>query len=360
MSTSESGPIDDSAEPASGSASTVVTEPEAALVDDVAAERTGAVENSESASASAELQAVGPTGTVRAGTEEWYVEARGTFEEKDVTGYIPSPESDRLRVQVEPFEGPLDLLLYLIDKHALDIFDIPIARITEEYLNILDDMRTLNLDIAGEFLVMAAKLAHIKSRMLLPKEDRDGEDEEEGDPRAELVRRLLEYQKYRHAAEQLAARNWLGRDVFARPESRPEEEILSPDDPLGLGLEAIDVWELIALLDIILKRTRKIVVHEVFAERLNVGARINELVDFARMQEHFTFDDVLSTFGGFARPNVIVSFLAVLEMAKLKLLRVHQPDAGSTIYLSPILENLSDDSDVLGGGGSLDYAGEGA
>lgn len=309
---------------------------------------------------SAEVDVEGDAdGVIRAGTEEWFVEARGPFKEKDVSGYVPSPESDKLRVHLPRFEGPLDLLLYLLDKHALDIFDIPIARITEEYLKILDDMRALDLDVAGEFLVMASKLAHIKSRMLLPKEDREPEeDEEEGDPRADLVRRLLEYQRFKDAAEQLAELEWLGRDVFVRPEVRPEGEVADPDDALGLGLAAIDVMELIGLLDVILKRTKKKIVHEVFVERLNVGARINELVDFARMREHFTFDDVLSTFGGYARTNVIVSFLSVLEMAKLKLLRVHQPDAGGTIYLTPIAANLSVDRDAVSPLDGIEYGGE--
>jgi segregation and condensation protein A len=279
---------------------------------------------------------------LRAGSDDYWVEARGRFEEKDLTGYQPTPESEHLLVQLSHFEGPLDLLLYLIDRHALDIFDIPIARITEEYLKILDDMRALNLDLAGEFLVMAARLAHIKSKMLLPKEERDGDadnDDDGLDPRLELVKRLLEYARFRDAAKQLADRTWLGRDLFFRPASRPDVDLSIPDDPLGVGLYDFEVHELIATLEEVLRRGRKRVVHEVIAERLNVSARINELVDFARQREHFTFHDVLREFGDLTRRDVIVSFLAVLEMAKLKLLLVEQPTEG-TIYIRPIMENL--------------------
>lgn len=286
--------------------------------------------------------------TVRAGSEEIWVEAKGSFEEKDVSGYVPSPESEQLRVELSLFEGPLDLLLHLIEKHALDIFDIPISRITEEYLQVLDDMRTLNLDIAGEFLLMASRLAHIKSRMLLPKEEREGEEEDDDgiDPRLELVKRLLEYAVFRDAAQRLAEREWLGRDVFLRPPSRPEHDTTNPDDLLGTGLESFEVTELISVLEEVLRRSKKRVVHEVIAERLNVGARINELVDFARMREHFTFHDVVREFGAYERRNVIVTFLAVLEMARLKLVKVTQPGDGSTIYIAPIMENLLADDAI--------------
>lgn len=311
---------------------------------DIASDAEGAPESASEA-ASGRPRALN---TVRAGNEDMWVEARGPFEEKDVSGYVPSPESEQLRVELSLFEGPLDLLLHLIEKHALDIFDIPISRITEEYLKILDDMRNLNLDIAGEFLLMASRLAHIKSRMLLPKEERpEDEEEEDGvDPRLELVKRLIEYAIFRDAAQKLAEREWLGRDVFLRPPSRPEHDTTNPDDPLGTGLEEFEVTELIGVLEEVLRRSKKRVVHEVIAERLNVGARINELVDFARMREHFTLHDAIREFGGFERRNVIVTFLAVLEMARLKLVKVTQPGEGSTIYIAPIMENLLADDAI--------------
>ena len=122
------------------------------------------------------------------------------------------------RVNLEVFEGPLDLLLYLIKKNDLDIYDIPVAFILEEYLRYLDTLKEMNIDLAGEFLLMAADLTHIKSKMLLPGEDVDAEDDEGVDPRADLVRRLLEYQRYKEASDALLKRSMLGRDVFVRQE----------------------------------------------------------------------------------------------------------------------------------------------
>ena len=125
-------------------------------------------------------------------------------------------EQDAYRVKLEVFEGPMDLLLHLIKKNEIDIYDIPIALITQQYLEYLELMKQLNIDIAGEFLVMAAELMHIKSKMLLPKPEFEEEEEEGPDPREELVRRLIEYQQFKEAAEQLRERELLGRDVFIR------------------------------------------------------------------------------------------------------------------------------------------------
>ena len=131
------------------------------------------------------------------------------------------------RVQVEIFEGPLDLLLHLIKKNEVSIADIPIATITEQYLATLEVMQAFNLDVAGEFLVMAATLIHIKSRMLLPLTDAEEDEEEGADPREELVRRLLEYQRFKDAADQLERREVLTRDVFVRSVA-PVEEVPAP------------------------------------------------------------------------------------------------------------------------------------
>ncbi len=291
---------------------------------------------------------------IRAGNEELYVEARGDFGERDVAGYVPSPESDALRVEVAPFEGPLDLLLHLIEKHALDVFDIPIKVIVAAYMRALDDMRELNLDVAGEFLVMAAQLAHIKSKMLLPRDERPKEPTPELDPRADLVRRLLEYQRFKDAALRLDAFPQLGRDVFARP-SAP----LSYDGPVDLpaddvktelNLEDFDVFELIRALDLMLKKQQKQVIHEVMVERLSVGARINELVDHLQQvgEQGVSFASLVDHFGGRTRRNIIVTFLSVLEMTRLRLLRISQLDDG-TIDVHAILENLrTDDGEALG------------
>jgi segregation and condensation protein A len=287
--------------------------------------------------------------TIRAGTDEHSVEVRGSFSEKDVQGYVPSFESDLLRFSVEAFEGPLDLLLFLIDKHALDVLDIPINRITAEYLKVIDGMRDLNLDIAGEFLVMAAQLAHIKSKMLLPREERKNEPQEEVDPRAELVRRLLEYQRFKDAAQRLDALPMLGRDVFPRPAQPVHYDAPVEFVPeTGLNLAEVDVVDLIRLLDQILKRQDKLVVHEVIVERISVGARINEMVDIfsAAPSEEFRFDFLVDRFGTRTRRNIIVTFLSILEMARLRLVRVRQGDDG-LIRVTGVEANLQREGEEL-------------
>ncbi len=293
--------------------------------------------------------------TVRAGNDDYWVEAKGDIDEKAVADYMPSPESDRLRVSIPRFDGPLDLLLHLLEKHSFDIFNIPIAKITKEYLTVLDDMRALDLDVAGEFLVMASQLAHIKSKMLLPKEERkdDGKDDGE-DPRAALVRRLLEYARFKDAAQRLDKLNMLGRDVFARPLQpiRYDEDIppVATDDDKNLGLAAVDAIDLIRLFDQLLKRAKKVVVHEVLVERISVGARINEVVDYftgpdAPPLEQVSFWELVDRFGGRDRKNVVVTFLSVLEMARLRLLRVRQDGDGDIIVL-PVTANLRMDEDT--------------
>src|SRR5512143_2775932 len=167
-----------------------------------------------------------------------------------------------------PFEGPLDLLLHLVREHRVDLFDIPIARITDGYLATLQALRELDIDLAGEFLHMAAQLVLMKSRLLLPRTEvaEDTPEEAGGDPRAELVRRLLEYQKYKAAGEELGRHDVLGRDVFARrhraaPVPQPE----GPD-----GLAEVSVFKLIEALDRALRAARPEAGHEVVADRLSV------------------------------------------------------------------------------------------
>jgi len=265
---------------------------------------------------------------------------RGRFDATVLRDYTPAMESGdpMMRIEVAPFEGPLDLLLHIIRRDAIDIFDIPIRKICDAYLQMLDEMRSLNIDVAAEFLLMAATLAHIKSKMLLPREEQaEAEEEELGDPRAELVHRLLEYQKYRHAARALQARALLGRDVFGRPPPAPLE------DQLGALVE-MDAMALVSVLGKIFKRSAKPVVHEIFAERLSVGARINELVDVCRSREHITFDELLTTGEApIVLTKRVVTFLALLEMARLRLVRLHQPSESGSIYVTPIRENLEID-----------------
>jgi segregation and condensation protein A len=310
---------------------------------------------------------------IRAGNDDFSVEARGTFTPADAEGYLPTPESELLRVRLQSFEGPLDLLLFLIEGHAIDILDIPLKVIVVEYLAVLDSMRELNLDVAGEFLVMAAQLAHIKSRMLLPRDERPKEPDAEADPRADLVRRLLEYQRFKDAAQALDALPQLGRDAFARP-PLPAQYDAVVDEPkeTGLQLAEVDPLDLIRLYDAVLKRQQKLVVHEVLVERISVGARINELVDIftgtaaTRADAGvlgagtFAFADLVDRFGPRTRRGVIVTFLSLLEMARLKLVRLRQDPDTLALDVTPVPENLRTDDDA-GGGASIvdDFGGDG-
>lgn len=241
----------------------------------------------------------------------------------------PSSPRDAFRVALPKFEGPLDLLLHLIREHKLDIFDIPIALITEKYLESLETMREINLDVAGEFLVMASTLAHIKSRLLLPRQQAQGElePEEQGDPRAELVRRLLEYQKYKAAAETLASQDILDRDVFPR---RVRLDAI-PLEEGELGLREVSVFKLIEALDAVLRTASQEVQHEVIRDRVSLSDAIHQIADRLRAGGPVRFFALFE--GQRQRQQIVITFLALLEMAKLRLVRIHQED-GEEIVVS--------------------------
>ena len=266
---------------------------------------------------------------------------------------MADPVSSDYKINLDVFEGPLDLLLHLVRKHELDIFDIPISFITQKYLEYLELMRQLNLEIAGEYLLMAATLAHIKSRMLLPpQESQDALDGEPGpDPREELIRRLLEYQKYKLAGQDLAALPQLGRDVFVR---RAREELpLAPEDMSVLRPPDLTAYRLIEALSNVLARRKLTIPHEVFVERLSIGDRISAITDRLRDEERIAFTSLFAQLNAHDRHKVVPTFLAVLEMTKLKLIKVHQPDPHGEIYLSRT-EALFDASPE---GVQLDYRG---
>ncbi|MFT3707762.1 MAG: segregation/condensation protein A [Archangium sp.] len=244
---------------------------------------------------------------------------------------------DAFRIALPNFEGPLDLLLHLIREHKLDILDIPIALITEKYLGHLELMKEINLDIAGEFLVMASTLLHLKSRMLLPREDLPaGQDtvglaQDELDPRAELVRRLLQYQKYREAADTLARQPILDRDTFPR-RVRAEEVPLDDDE---VGLQEISIYKLITALDEVLKRLEPKKQHEVTREHLSLSVAMYRIADRIRAEgkgHAINFFDLFE--GARVRSDVVITFLALLEMCKLKLLRVFQEQGSEDIFIS--------------------------
>jgi segregation and condensation protein A len=222
------------------------------------------------------------------------------------------------------FEGPLDLLLHLIKKNEVSISDIPIASITEQYLATVEVMQSLNLDVAGEFLVMAATLIHIKSRMLLPVADADDDEEEGPDPRAELVRRLLEYQRFKDAADQLEQREMLTRDVFVRS-AASAEEIPAP------GFREVSVFELLTALKRVLDRLPKDAVHEVLLEKITVREKMALLLDHLRGGGKILFDSLFTQVK--SRMEVVVTFLAMLELVKIRAIRIFQEEAAGPIQI---------------------------
>lgn len=240
---------------------------------------------------------------------------------------IPSEERPPYTVRLDTFEGPLDLLLHLIQKNELDIFNIPIALITEQYMEYLKWMKTLNLDIAGEYLLMASTLLHIKSKMLLPSPS--AEEEEEGeDPRKELVRRLLEYRKYKEAASELVKRPMLDRDVFIRLVSVEEEE------PKEERIEAT-LFDLIDAFRKALERAKIESIHEVVLDRLTVEDKVQEiLLLLQREKRSLAFHFFLPE--GATRREIVITFLAILELVKMKWIRIFQSAPFETIRISPV------------------------
>ena len=238
-------------------------------------------------------------------------------------------------VKLEVFEGPLDLLLHLIKKNEVSITDIPIATITAQYLSTLELMQSLNLDIAGEFLVMAATLIHIKSKMLLPPGEDEGEEDEEGDPREELIRRLLEYQRFKEAAEELQRREMLNRDVFVRPVEPPRGGEI-------IGFEHVSLFDLVLALRQVLERLPTEALHEITLEKISVREKMSRLLDDLQQRGKLIFQ---SLFEGIAsRMEVIVTFLAMLELVRVRAIRIWQeePNAPILIELAAPLEAVRD------------------
>jgi len=227
-------------------------------------------------------------------------------------------------VQLEIFEGPLDLLLHLIKKNEVSITDIPIATITEQYLATLDLMQTCNLDIAGEFLVMAATLVHIKSRLLLPSGDDESDEDEGVDPRDELVRRLMEYQRFKDAAEQLERRELLTRDVFIRSAS-PSEGVEPP------RFRDVSVFELLTALQRVLDKLPKDAVHEVTLEKISVREKMTLLLDTLRLHGKVLFEALFAEVK--TKAEVIVTFLAMLELVKVRAIRIFQQEQAGPIVI---------------------------
>ncbi|TAN60447.1 hypothetical protein EPN18_08485 [bacterium] len=224
-------------------------------------------------------------------------------------------------VKLDIFEGPLDLLLHLIKKNEVDIYSIPIAVITDQYVEYIDMMKEMNLDFAGEFLVMAATLVHIKSKQLLPVDTPSEEDEDAGiDPTEELIQRLVEYKKYKEAAVELGQRRMLGRDVFIKGQA------IDTDAFEETALMNVSVFDLMEAIKGVLLRAPKGNTMELTVERFQIADKINYVLEALSNGGSAVFSSLFP--GGAVRGEIIVTFLAILELAKLLLIKIHQTDDG--------------------------------
>ncbi len=232
-------------------------------------------------------------------------------------------------IKLDIFEGPLDLLLHLIKKNEVDIYDIPMAVITEQYLEYIEMIKEMNLDFAGEFLVVAATLVHIKSKMLLPVDEEAEAQEDEGiDPREELVRRLIEYKMYKEAARELGERLILGRDVFLRGQDVPLEGLEEET-----GLMNVSVFDLMEAIKGVLARAPKGRTVELTVERFKIADKINFIMEHLNEVKSAVFTALFPADA--VRGEIIVTFLAILELAKLLLIKLHQTEDGIIRVYSP-------------------------
>ena len=235
--------------------------------------------------------------------------------------YIPP---DALEVFLETFEGPLDLLLYLIRRQNLDILDIPIAEITQQYMDYVELMHKVNLDLAAEYLVMAAMLAEIKSRMLLPRHE---EVEDEDDPRAELVRRLQEYERFKQAASDIDEMPQLGRDNFLSDVEVIREDRQKPQPDISMQ-------ELLLAFQDVLKRVDMQKHHEIEREEISIREKMTHVLASLDGHKFVEFQTLFNLKEG--RLGVVVTLMAVLELLKLKVIDMVQAEAYAPIYLKPV------------------------
>lgn len=243
------------------------------------------------------------------------------------------------QVRIENFEGPLDLLLHLIKKNEINIYDIPIAMIAQQYLEYIEAMKDLNLSVAGEFLVMAATLLQIKSKMLLPA-DETAEDEEDGpDPREELVRRLLEYKAYKEAARQLDGQEKMWREIFSREQAPPVE--LEADETL---LENVSLFDLVDALKGILERSPGKKLMEIIPDNFTVRERMNLILETLESRESVSFETLFEA--SCHRMMIIVTFLALLELIRLRVVRVFQSEAFGPILVSRTFSLVPDPAEL--------------
>jgi len=249
--------------------------------------------------------------------------------------FMNEEQSANYAIKLDIFEGPLDLLLYLIKKNEIDIYNIPVALITQQYLDYLNIIKSLNLDLAGEYLVMASTLIHIKSRLLLPVPEELSAEEQEDDPRAELVRQLLEYQTFKEAAAELGHRPLLERDVFKRSAVLPEEMKKTHADEDEL-LE-VNIFELIDALHQVISRLDKKELLEIDLEKLSLTDIINDVMERLTQEKNLTFEELLGDKAD--RRRIVYTFLALLELIKLKMIKAYQTAAFGVIRIFPAVES---------------------
>lgn len=238
----------------------------------------------------------------------------------------PLIQDDEYKVRLEVFEGPLDLLLYLIKKDELDIYDIPMESVTRQYVEYLELMKMLDLNIAGEFLVMAATLMLIKSRMLLPVEVRPDDAEEEEDPRWDLVRQLVEYKKFKDTALLLEDIEEQREDIFGR---EPGDAVLGKDT--DVALQDVGLFDLIRAFQEALKKAPADELREILAEKWTVGEKIRSLGERLRREGRFSLTKVMDAMH--SRQEIVCAFLALLELVRLRQARAVQQQTYGEIWL---------------------------
>ena len=243
------------------------------------------------------------------------------------------------RVRIQNFEGPLDLLLYLIKKNEMNIYDIPIALITQQYLEYVEAMKDLDLNVAGDFLVMAATLLQIKSKMLLPVDEMADDEEDGPDPREELVRRLLEYKAYKEAARKLDEQEKMWREIF--PREQPAPAFVDPDETL---LENVSLFDLVDALKGILDRSPGKQLIEIIPDNLTVRERMNVILEKLEAKDSVAFLDLFER--SCHRLVVVVTFLAVLELIRLRVARVFQAETFGPILVSRTFSLVPDPAEL--------------
>jgi len=249
---------------------------------------------------------------------------------------------DDYKVSLDVFEGPLDLLLYLIKKDEVDIYDIPIGRITDQYMEYLDLMKVLDLNVAGDFIVMSATLMLLKSRMLLPVDERrDQEDEEEEDPRWDLVRQLVEYKKFKDAANHLEDLELHMENVFGR-----ESEFVELGDAPEVDLRDASIFDLVSSLNEALGRVQEEDLQEIFAEEYTVSQKVGYILENLKIAKRLCVTDL---FGGMkSRLEIVCTFLAVLELIKLNRIKAVQDRHFDSIVVKACEQEIDEEVETQG------------